>query len=153
MSDRDKGLLPALQEEITYAKNTICVNHLVKNAKNETRSVTLQIEGLIPKAAKAYTELNFLRVMDEIKMLSPSVYDYLGKIEPATWSRSHADVSRYGHIITNISESFNQLFTEIRDMSIIPAIKAINLWTITNYAKKLKLATSQHTNEKWFGNT
>lgn len=39
-------------------------------------------------AEAAYTEANFLREIEEIKVMSINAYEYLAKIDPGTWSRA-----------------------------------------------------------------
>lgn len=63
MSDRDKGLLSAIQKELPAATYTFCIRHLVKNAKTETKAMTQEVdqevEKLIYKAAKVYNKNDF----------------------------------------------------------------------------------------------
>ncbi|KAJ9543980.1 hypothetical protein OSB04_023687 [Centaurea solstitialis] len=91
----------------------------VENKENWTRS-------LFWKAAKASYQLDYERVMDQIKAASPNAYDYLVNKDPKTWSRAFFEVNYACEAVENgFSECFNAILEKVRSKPIITMLEAI----------------------------
>ena len=53
--------------------------------------------------------------------------EYLDQIPPQHWAKYAIPVPRYGHLISNIAESVNSLWLDIRSLPILTALESI--WT------------------------
>ncbi|GKD03457.1 hypothetical protein Tco_1178431, partial [Tanacetum coccineum] len=81
------GLLPALQDLFPAAEHRYCVRHIHDN-------MNLIYKGgiykeLLWKCATATIVVAFERAMDEFKGYNRMAHDWLRKIPPKHWSRSH----------------------------------------------------------------
>ncbi|GKB89120.1 hypothetical protein Tco_0961392, partial [Tanacetum coccineum] len=86
ITDRQKGLLPALKDLFPAAEHRYCVKHIHDN-------MNLIFKGghykeLLWKCATATTEVHFEREMDEFKGYNRLANEWLRKIPPKHWSRS-----------------------------------------------------------------
>ena len=57
--------------------------------------------------------------MQEIKSISLNAYKYINNILHNTWASYAFPYPRFGHITSNIVESLNAKFKEIRDLSVL----------------------------------
>jgi hypothetical protein len=57
--------------------------------------------------------------MQEIKSISLSGYKYINDIPHDTWASYAFPYPRFGHITSNIVESLNAKFKEIRDLPVL----------------------------------
>ncbi|KAL0321807.1 UNVERIFIED_CONTAM: hypothetical protein Scaly_2477100 [Sesamum calycinum] len=88
MSDKQKGLVGALQELFPNAEHRFCVRHLHSNFKsNGFRGLAFK-NGLW-KAARATTVNQFNERMKELKDLDEGAYAWFNDKPPKEWSRSH----------------------------------------------------------------
>ncbi|KAL0307395.1 UNVERIFIED_CONTAM: hypothetical protein Scaly_2984700 [Sesamum calycinum] len=88
MSDKQKGLVGALQELFPNAEHRFCVRHLHSNFKsNGFRGLAFK-NGLW-KAARATTVNQFNERIKELKDLDEGAYAWFNDKPPKEWSRSH----------------------------------------------------------------
>jgi hypothetical protein len=57
--------------------------------------------------------------MQEIKSISLDAYKYIDNIPHETWASHAFPYARFGHITSNIVESLNAKFKEIRDLPVL----------------------------------
>jgi len=85
-------------------------------------------------AASAYTEGEFLRVMDELKKMKSNAHEYLNKIDPSTWSRAwFATDSKCDLLRNNICECFNLYILKARDKPILTMLEMIRKKLMKRY--------------------
>ncbi|GJZ56584.1 mutator type transposase [Tanacetum coccineum] len=87
ITDRQKGLVPALQEMFPAAEHRYCLKHIYDNMKLSWRGQ--QYKELLWKSATSPTLQLFERNMEELRSLNKEVYDWLKGIPPHHWARSH----------------------------------------------------------------
>ncbi|KAJ9542234.1 hypothetical protein OSB04_028740 [Centaurea solstitialis] len=80
MSDQHKGLLEAVKDVMPYAEHRQCARHIYENFRKQFTGV--EFRNLFWKAAKASYQLEYERVMDQIKAANPNAYDYLVNKDP-----------------------------------------------------------------------
>ncbi|KAL0322496.1 UNVERIFIED_CONTAM: hypothetical protein Sangu_1868900 [Sesamum angustifolium] len=88
MSDKQKGLVGALQELFPNAEHRFCVRHLHSNFKNYGFR-GLAFKNILWKAARATTVNEFTRIMQEMKELDEGAFAWFNDKNPKEWSRSH----------------------------------------------------------------
>ncbi|XP_074305839.1 uncharacterized protein LOC141641060 [Silene latifolia] len=136
MSDRQKGLLEAMNVVVPSAETRFCVRHIWANFK-------LQFAGIgfkenFWKAAWATTEAEFNFEMAGIKYLSEGAYNYLNRIPPRHWSR-HAFSTNYksSMITNNLCESFNAVLKDAKDKAILTHMEWMRRYVMKrNYEKR-----------------
>lgn len=73
----------------------------------------LALKDKLWSAAATYTKAKWSREMEELKGISPNVYNYLFKIDPSTWSRAwFSTFLKCDLIVNNLSECFQCLDCE-----------------------------------------
>jgi hypothetical protein len=80
--------MPAFEEVIPNADHRICVRHLYANFRDIGGYRGVALKEKLWVAASAYTEGDFISVMDELKNMNSDVFEYLHKIDPSAWPRA-----------------------------------------------------------------
>ncbi|KAL0315537.1 UNVERIFIED_CONTAM: hypothetical protein Sradi_5431900 [Sesamum radiatum] len=125
MSDKQKGLVGALQELFPNAEHRFCVRHLHSNFKNYG-FWGLAFKNILWKATRATTENEFTRIMQEMKELDESAFAWFNDKNPKEWSRSHFSCyPRCDILLNNACESFNSNILEERDKPILSMLEWI----------------------------
>ncbi|KAL4324034.1 hypothetical protein GQ457_11G001980 [Hibiscus cannabinus] len=107
MSDKQKGLVEAIDDIFPNAEVRNCVRHLYNNFKELHKGKALK--DVVWKAARATYSREFEAAMDQLKALSVPVYEWIKKINPAQWSKSHFSTrSKCDMLLNNLCESFNK---------------------------------------------
>nr|GFA71643.1 hypothetical protein [Tanacetum cinerariifolium] len=86
ITDRQKGLLPALKDIFPAAEHRYCVRHIHDNINLIYKGG--QYKELQWKCATATTEAHFERAMDDFKGYNRLAHEWLRKIPPKHWSIS-----------------------------------------------------------------
>lgn len=87
VSDKQKGLIDAVQQLLPYCEHIFCVMHLYNNFKLLHRGLALK--NILWKAARASRVTDFNKVMEEMKEKNEAAYNWLALRPPIHWSRSH----------------------------------------------------------------
>ncbi|GJY48964.1 mutator type transposase [Tanacetum coccineum] len=90
VTDRHKGVIPALAETFPAAEHKYCLKHIYDNMKLQWRGKLFK--ELLWRCATATTVTHFNRFMEEVKQANKDVYDWLKDIPPQHWARPHFDV-------------------------------------------------------------
>ncbi|XP_057523892.1 uncharacterized protein LOC130803708 [Amaranthus tricolor] len=135
MSDRQKGLVEALNSVVPECEIRFCCRHIWANFK-------IKFPGELFKqhfwsAARAYNKNHFDREMNVIKNISIDAYAYLAAIPAKHWAR-HAFCSRSksGMLLNNICEAFNNVLVEARAKPIISLMEWIRRYVMQRSAAK-----------------
>ncbi|XP_071738981.1 uncharacterized protein [Rutidosis leptorrhynchoides] len=124
ISDRQKGILPAVASVYPCAEHWYCVRHLHQNFKKNWRGE--EYKKALWKAASATTVLCFESAMQEIRQLSTAAYIWLTKIPPQNWTRSHFTGRAHSDLLlNNLCEVFNKELRDGRDKPIITALEYV----------------------------
>ncbi|KAK6145893.1 hypothetical protein DH2020_019762 [Rehmannia glutinosa] len=126
MSDKQKGLIDAIETLLPGCEHRFCVMHLYKNFKSAHKGLALK--HILWKAARATTVLNFNRAIAELRDRNASAYDWLVKRPASHWSRSHfSTFPKSDILLNNMSESFNAMILAARSKPIVEMLEAIRL--------------------------
>ncbi|KAL3514361.1 hypothetical protein ACH5RR_027078 [Cinchona calisaya] len=106
MTDRQKGLVEAINTKVPHAVNRKCCRHILSNFRCKFPGIILN--KLFWKASRSYTDEGFKEVMAQMKDLKPEAHERLCKIPFEFWARHafQADLKN-DHITNNIAESFD----------------------------------------------
>ncbi|WZZ08325.1 hypothetical protein YC2023_094246 [Brassica napus] len=74
---------------------------------------------MVGRPAEVFKVSHFKRLYAEIKLTDKRCWDYLEKIDPRHWTRSHFEGERYNLMSSNIAESLNKALVHTRDSPIM----------------------------------
>ncbi|PWA66436.1 transposase, mutator type [Artemisia annua] len=124
MSDRQKGIIPAIARVFPSAEHRYRVRHIYENMKLQWKGELFK--ELIWKCASATTIPYFDKAMDELRKADEKAYEWLKKIPPQHWSRSHfSGRANCDMLLNNICEVFNRQLVDGRDVSIITCLEFV----------------------------
>ncbi|XP_074351911.1 uncharacterized protein LOC141691065 [Apium graveolens] len=140
ISDRQKGLINALESHIPESEHRLCVMHLYNNMKSISKG--LGISKTMWQAVRSTTYYFFNMNMETIKKLSKTCYDWLIAKPKSQWSRaSFRDVCKSDVFVNNNCESFNNAIKKYRDNGIVTMFNNIYKTCMQRIQKRaIKLA-------------
>ncbi|KAF9618017.1 hypothetical protein IFM89_039414 [Coptis chinensis] len=126
ISDRQKGLIEAVDAVFPEAKHRYCFRHMYKNFKVNFKGELLR--DLRWRAAEAFKECHHDRYMEQLLDVDEEAKEWLEGEAKHTWARSHFDFSTKCDAITNnFSESFNSWILKIRDKPLVQFVDQYSL--------------------------
>ncbi|KAK8691228.1 hypothetical protein V6N13_074746 [Hibiscus sabdariffa] len=133
-----------LDERLFQRIGQNCVRHLYNKFKELHKGKALK--DVVWKAARATYSREFEAAMDQLKALSVPAYEWIKKINPAQWSKSHFSTrSECDMLLNNLCESFNKVILEACDKPILIMMEVIR----TKLMKKV--VSKREEAEKWPG--
>jgi hypothetical protein len=116
ISDRDKGLIPALREVFPENHHTNCLVHIRDNV---LKNCGLKAANLATKIGYTFSFREEDKLFAELNKISAKAYNYVNQIDPTTWRntewlRNQSLPPRYGIHTSNNSESANSMFKDAR---------------------------------------
>jgi hypothetical protein len=83
MTDKQKGLVPAVEQVFPKAEHRFCVRHLYSNFQGQFKGENLNEQ--LWACARSYTVDKWNLNMDKMKALNSDAYKWLEKKAPQTW--------------------------------------------------------------------
>ncbi|XP_076929884.1 protein FAR1-RELATED SEQUENCE 6-like [Bidens hawaiensis] len=124
ISDRQKGLLPALSDVFPNAEHRYFLRHIQENMKVKWRGNLFK--DMLWKCASATTIPQFNKLMEEVRKADPSLHEWLKDIPANSWSRSHfSGRTKTDVLLNNICENLNKQLVGGRDKPIITCLEFI----------------------------
>ncbi|GJU56462.1 mutator type transposase [Tanacetum coccineum] len=124
ISDRQKGILPAISTLFPNAEHRFCLKHIYDNMKLVWRGQLYK--ECLWKCATSTTIQYFDKNMDELKDTCKDAYEWLKKIPAVHWSRSHFSGRAHCDVLlNNMCEVLNRQLLEGRDKLIITCLEYI----------------------------
>ncbi|XP_071726928.1 uncharacterized protein [Rutidosis leptorrhynchoides] len=109
ISDMQKGLINAVERLYPSAKHRFCLRHLQQNMKKK-----LEWKGI----QRSFVE--------DLRRFNEGCWDYLVKIKPQHWARSHfSGRAKTDILLNNMCEVLNRWLVDGRDKPIITALEFI----------------------------
>ncbi|GJT65080.1 heat stress transcription factor B-4-like protein [Tanacetum coccineum] len=87
ISDRQKGIIPAIKTVYPSAEHRYCLRHIHENMKQGWCGQAYK--DLLWRAASATNVKDFEKCMLELKTMNPKAHEWLNKIPAEHWARSH----------------------------------------------------------------
>ncbi|MCO5554762.1 hypothetical protein L7F22_008296 [Adiantum nelumboides] len=136
ISDKQKGLLPAVELVFLGCEYAYCMRHLDANLKKKCNNG--EFIRLFWVAAYAITVAGYEETIKGMKAISDLATTYLLNTSPPShWATAHFKGKRYGHLTSNIAESLNAWLLEARDKPVIAMLDIIRRQlTAWIYARK-----------------
>nr|XP_027096179.1 uncharacterized protein LOC113716076 [Coffea arabica] len=118
MSDRQKGLNLAYEEQVPQAAARYCDWHIYSNFK--VKFPGLLLRRFFWQAAKSYDLIGHNEAMEKIKNINIDAWRYLANIPKCNWARHAFSVEiKCDHVTNNFTESFNAWVGELRGKNIL----------------------------------
>ncbi|KAI8548880.1 hypothetical protein RHMOL_Rhmol07G0308400 [Rhododendron molle] len=135
MTDKQKGLVPALQEIVPNAEMRFCTRHLFTNFRDSHKGMELRKQ--LWAAARATTVTEFHKAMDLMRTTDVEAYKWLAEKPASQWSRSHfSTFNTCDILVNNLCEGFNKDIRKARDKPIITLLEGIRCYLMTRMAKR-----------------
>ncbi|XP_012843168.1 PREDICTED: uncharacterized protein LOC105963322 [Erythranthe guttata] len=126
ISDKQKGLIKAIENLLPNSEHRFCLRHMYNNFKMKHKGLALK--DLLWRAATSTRVADFNRVMEEFKKVDSAAFDWLKGKSPMNWSRSHFSTwPKCDMLLNNLCESFNRVIMKARDKPIITMCEIIRL--------------------------
>ncbi|KAJ0507983.1 putative transposase, mutator type, transposase, MuDR, plant, MULE transposase [Helianthus annuus] len=123
ISDRQKGLIPALTKVFPNAEHRYCLRHIHENMTNWRGQL---FKDMLWKCAISTTPQQYDKAMKEIQEQDQGLYDWLIKIPPKHWSRAHfSGRAKSDVLLNNLCEVLNRQLLGGRDKPIITCLEFI----------------------------
>ncbi|KAJ9542115.1 hypothetical protein OSB04_028621 [Centaurea solstitialis] len=143
ISDRQKGIVPAITQVFPSAEHRYCLRHIEENMKLRFKGKAFKEH--LWQCAAASTVPMFNKAMDELKAFNGSFHGWLRQIPPKHWSkayftgRCHCDI-----VLNNICEVFNAQLVNGRDKPIITALEYIRQYLMKKIVNVQKVIATHH---------
>ena len=143
ISDRDKGLKPALREVFPNNVETSCAKHIEANV---CQRYGKQCSRFVYAMAKTFSTRYANHLLEQVKMIKPAAAEYIENINDTTFWRSvdwletgNKLPPRYGIVTSNTSECVNNMFAEARSLGWLEAVdKILDIMSTRVYTCRMK---------------
>nr|KAJ0209013.1 hypothetical protein LSAT_V11C400187450 [Lactuca sativa] len=124
ISDRQRGIIPAIANVLPNAKHRFCLRHIQENMKKQWKGKELIVK--VWEYGKATTLNHFKYAMDDLKKINDEAHSWLCKIPAKTWSKSHLNGRAHtDYLLNNLCEVFKAKIDEGKDKPIITCLEYI----------------------------
>jgi hypothetical protein len=137
ISDRDKGLLSAVESKLLGACHAMCCQHI---AENIHKKFGRDYKPLFWQIARAQSQNAFNTAVQALQRDSPQVEEYLQSIGYKNFAFACFPLPRFGHDTSNIVESVNSAWREIRELPPLQLLNGIYQWTLTTFYQRLRVS-------------
>ncbi|XP_020263043.1 uncharacterized protein LOC109839024 [Asparagus officinalis] len=131
ISDADKGIKESVKEYFSEALHSRCVLHLVENFRLKLKDVGMKsndthvLGNLLQIACYKYTIAEWNEYMKEIYDMDPRANNITVNYSPDQWANAFFPGIRYGHVTSNVAESFNNWIRKARMLQILQIVEHI----------------------------
>jgi hypothetical protein len=121
MIDKQKGLIPTVQQVFPDSEHMFCVRHLYSNFQGHFKGKNLKNQ--LWTCARASTVTRWNQEIEKMKVLNKDAYAWLEKMPPNTWVIAFfSEYLKYDILLNNICEVFNKYILEARELPILTMI-------------------------------
>lgn len=117
MSDRDKGLLPAMEDVAPAIPHFVCLRHMMENFNAKFRNKVLRDDAW--RLGKSLSVSSYNRRAEELKLKNPRALEWMEAVAATKWSAAHSPCPRFGTMTSNNVESVNSILRPARDMPLL----------------------------------
>ncbi|KAL0206945.1 hypothetical protein P9112_012656 [Eukaryota sp. TZLM1-RC] len=123
ISDRQKGLINAVEAVLPGCPHAFCVKHLADNA---TGKGSKKARPFIFRLAKVKNLNDYNDILKEMAIVSQTAAEYIEKTaDPQHWVECIFPGNRWGHTTSNVVESLNAAINEAREQPIVQMFDSI----------------------------
>jgi hypothetical protein len=136
ISDREKGLLNAVESKLPGACHAMCCQHI---AQNITRRFDKKYVAPFWGIVRAGSPRAFDKAVQALQNEAPEVEKYISSIGYETFALARFPRPRFGHDTSNIVESTNFMWKGIRELPPLQLLNGIYQWCLTTWYHRLQL--------------
>ena len=140
ISDRDKGLIPAMEKETSTTPHFFCVRHMLENFNAKFHSQPLR--DLAWKLAKSLSQSSFTKRSSELELLNASALAWMTAVEKTKWSAAHSPCARFGTMTSNNVESINSVFLSARAKPLLDCLMHVEQYVGVKWVECVNKASS-----------
>jgi hypothetical protein len=122
MTDRQKGLLNAVKTVFPRAAPSHCCQHIADNVESKFGKA---LRKPFWNCAYALSKKDFESQLDKIKKVNLECGKYINNIPHETWATYAFPLPRYGHLTSNVVESLNGQWKQLRTLPPLQMMDAI----------------------------
>ncbi|CAI9295179.1 unnamed protein product [Lactuca saligna] len=138
ISDRQKGLQIAISQLFPCAEHRFCLRHIHDNMRKTWR--TNEYKENLWNRATATTVPEFNHRMQQFSSYDVEAYNWLKKIPPQHWARSHFTGRAVSDmLLNNLCEVFNSKLIEERDKPLITCLECIREYMMKRICNVIKV--------------
>ncbi|XP_022041722.1 uncharacterized protein LOC110944369 [Helianthus annuus] len=138
ISDRQKGLIPAVSKVFPRCEHRFCLRHIHENMKPRWKGELYK--NLLWNCAAATTIQAFEKGMNTIKDEDKALHDWLKEIPAKNWCRAYfSGLAKCDILLNNICEVFNSQLIQGRDKPIITSLEFIREYLMKKHVVVQKL--------------
>ena len=127
--------MPAIEELFPNSEHRYCVRHIHTNFRKTYRGKALKEQ--LWNCAKATSLPAYEKAMDILNGMSSGACEYMKKIDPHHWSRSHFQIKyKCDILLNNLCECFNNHILETRIKGIVTMNEIIRTKLMIRIQKK-----------------
>ncbi|CAN6356814.1 unnamed protein product [Urochloa humidicola] len=143
MIDKQKVLIPVVQQVFPDSEHRFCVRHLYSNFQGHFKGENLKDQ--LWACARSSTVEKWNINMDKMKALNSDAHAWLEKMDPKTWVRAFfSEYPKCDILLNNSYEVFNKYILEARELPILSMLQRIKGQLMSRHYTKQKEAA-----EKW----
>ena len=128
ISGRDKGLLNAVKSKLPGAYHAMCCQHI---AENIHKRYGRDYRARFWQIARASSESSFNTAVQTFQRDAPQAEEYLQSIGYENFAFMRFRRPRFGHDTSNIVESVNSIWRDIRELPPLQLLNGVYQWTLT----------------------
>ena len=118
MTDKQKGLIPAVQQVFPDSEHRFCVRHLYSNFQEKFKGEVLKNQ--LWSCARSSFVQQWNMNMEKMKALDEAAFKWLEKMPPNTWVRAFfSEFPKCDILLNNNREVFNNYILDARELPIL----------------------------------
>ncbi|XP_076918286.1 uncharacterized protein LOC143578681 [Bidens hawaiensis] len=138
MSDRQKGLIQAVERVFPCTEHRYCLRYITENMKKIFKGKIYK--DSIRKLATCTTAVHYEREMHILKRLNKRAHLWVSKIPPSHWSKSHFTGRALSNVLINkMCEVFHSKLVDGRDKPIITLLEYMREYLMRKIVNVLKV--------------
>ncbi|TXG52551.1 hypothetical protein EZV62_021720 [Acer yangbiense] len=135
MSDRQKGLINALETHFPLASTRFCARHIYANFRSSYPGDNYK--KMFWMASRSSNLFHFNAALDSIGEVDIRAKEWLKKIDPHYWSRfAYDQYIRCDHVTNNMTEAFNKMLGTHRAQTYLQLLEFIRRMVMTKLLQR-----------------
>ena len=124
MTDKQKGLIPAVQQVFPDSEHRFCVRHLYSNFQEKFKGEVLKNQ--LWSCARSSSVQQWNMNMEKMKALDEAAFKWLEKMPPNTWVRAFfSEFPKCDILLNNNREVFNNYILDARELPILSMFEIV----------------------------
>jgi hypothetical protein len=140
ISDKDKGILPAMNNIFPRNNHLSCTFHISQNVKGRFGK---EVSKFVNYLSVCKSEMAFLNEMEKLKSVNTDAFEYISSLDLKAFVDCYVPDGRFDFYTSNISESLNgTLFSSRKESYLVLAnhiVMKMSTWFTKRFQKSAKM--------------